>query len=576
MNEAKVLDAAMIEQMLALLPAQEQARLFMLATDEGATDEQVEQAAREALESIDWATQRDQIRELISRIMPLETLVPDVYAAWRPVIRDAVAWTGSRLSTERLVPKLVEQMLLPAEMPLEQRLLMLIARMPGLQKLGQIVARNPNLAPSFRDELTRLENSIQDITPDEIRAEIERQLGKYLKIYRVELEDVNLAEASVSAAVRFTWFNPVTRRREQGVFKVLKPYVLEYFPEEMAILQGLADFFDTNRDNYDLPPVGLREVMDDVRRLLEWEVNLPAEQAHLTAAYERYKNVRGVRVPRLLRELSTPTITAMSEEEGVKVTDAYPDDEVRRKRLAGRMIKALIAVPMFAPEEESFFHADPHAGNLFADEQTGELIILDWALVERLSREQRRQTVLLTLGVALRDERRIFDAIAALSEDDLRADATRASIVRGHVARFFDRFALLEVPGFAEVMTLLDGIAFSGVRFPAELLMFRKVLFTLEGVLHDVAPDIKIDLVLARYALKLLPAEAPARLLRPLTDPSATFRTHLSNYDLTALVLSIPLLGHRLWLQTAERITERGLAELQRALFRLQGDEVMR
>jgi hypothetical protein len=41
---------------------------------------------------------------------------------------------------------------------------------------------------------------------------------------------------------------------------VLKPYVLEYFPEEMRILQGLADFFDANRASYDLPPVGFREV----------------------------------------------------------------------------------------------------------------------------------------------------------------------------------------------------------------------------------------------------------------------------------------------------------------------------
>jgi ubiquinone biosynthesis protein len=88
--------------------------------------------------------------------------------------------------------------------------------MPGLQKIGQIVARNPNLDPLFRAELTRLENSIRDTTPEEVRAEIERQLGKYLRIYQVDIQDVNLAEASVSAVVRFTWLDPVTRRREVG------------------------------------------------------------------------------------------------------------------------------------------------------------------------------------------------------------------------------------------------------------------------------------------------------------------------------------------------------------------------
>ncbi|MBA3531192.1 MAG: hypothetical protein H0T73_04640 [Ardenticatenales bacterium] len=569
MTQEKVLDAAMIEQMIAILPAKQQVALFALAMDESVTDEQIERAVREALEAVDWDSQRDQIRGLIGHIMPLETLVPEIYSEWRPVVRDAVAFVGSRLSTERLVPKLVEQMLLPADMPLEQRLLVLISQMPSLQKIGQIVARNPNLDPSFRTELTRLENAIEDVRPEEIRAEIERQLGKHLKTYRVEIQEVILAEASVSAVVRFTWWNPVSRATEHGVFKVLKPYILKYFPEEMDILQGLAMFFDENRHNYTLPPVGFREVMDDVRRLLEREVNLPQEQANLVTAYDRYDAISGVRVPHLIRELSTSTITAMSEEVGLKVTDAFPHSTRKREKMAARLIEALIAVPMFAPEEQSFFHADPHAGNLFANEKTGEVILLDWALSEKLTREQRRQTVLLALGVALRDEHRVFDAIAALSEDDLYQNEAKAHMVRGHIAEFFDALSPLIVPGFAQVMTLLDGIAFSGTRFPASLLMFRKVLFTLEGVLHDIAPELSMDLVLARHALKLMQREIPARLFRPLTDTSTTFRTHLSNFDLTAIAMGIPLLGNRLWLQTAEQITDRGLEELQRALLKI-------
>jgi ubiquinone biosynthesis protein len=569
MNDNKVLDATMIEQVVALLPTEQQLKLFTLAMDETATDEQLDAGVREALAAVDWEGQDEQIRALISRIMPLETLVPDIYAEWRPVIRDAVAYTGASLSPERLVPKLVEQMMLPEEMPLEQRLLILIAQMPSLQKLGQIVARNPHLDPAFRAELTRLENAIQDISPQEVRAEIERQLRRPLKTYRVEIQEVILAEASVSAVVRFTWWSPVTNQREAGVFKVLKPYVLEHFPEEMEILTRLAEFFDSNREKYALPQVGFRDVVDDVRRLLAHETNLPIEQANLLAAWERYGEMKGVRVPRLIRELSTPTITAMTEEAGVKVTDAFPTSERKRAKLAERVVEALVAAPMFAPEELAFFHADPHAGNLLADERAGDLILLDWALTERLSREQRRQTVMLVLAVALRDERRVFEAIAAVSEDDLLRDEVKATLVRGHVAHFFSRLSPLTPPGFAQVMTLLDGLAFGGIRFPAELLMFRKALFTLEGVLHDVAPEVQMDLVLAHYAVRLLRREAPARLLRPFTDSSATFRTHLSNFDLTALVLSLPLLGSRLWAQGVEQVTDRGLRELQRSLTRL-------
>ena len=565
MSQDRVLDGALIEEMLMLLPAEQQAQLFLLAMDEGASDEQAEQAVREALAAIDWEGQKEAIRGLISKIMPLETLVPEVYAEWRPVIRDAVAYTGSMLSVERLVPKLLEQMLLPEQMPLEQRLLKMIAQMPSLQKIGQIVARNPNLDPDFRAELTRLENAIEDISPDEVMAEIERQLGRYLRLYQVEIEPVNLAEASVSAVMRFTWLNPVSRKRERGVFKVLKPYVVAHFPEEMTILQGLADFFDSSRDQYDLPALGFREVMNDVRRLLEREVDLPAEQANLVAAEARYAEMKRVRVPHLIPELSTSTITAMSEIDGVKVTDAYPQNKAKLQRLAATVIEALIAMPMFDRADRALLHADPHAGNLFVEPRSGEVVILDWALTEHLSREQRRQTVLLTLGVALRDEERIVAAINALSLDDLVADATKGDVVRGQAARLIASLSPLEMPGFSAVMRLLDGIAFAGVRFPAELLMFRKVLFTLEGVLHDIAPDLNMDLVLARYALKLMPKEAPRRLLRPFSEGISGYRMPLSNFDLTALAFTLPLLGNRLWLQSAERATRYGLVGLHRA-----------
>ena len=50
-----------------------------------------------------------------------------------------------------------------------------------------------------------------------------------------------LSEASVSAVIRFTWKNP-DRERQRGVFKVLKPYVREYYAEDMTLLQELGAF----------------------------------------------------------------------------------------------------------------------------------------------------------------------------------------------------------------------------------------------------------------------------------------------------------------------------------------------
>ena len=74
-----------------------------------------------------------------------------------------------------------------------------------------------------------------------------------------------------------------------------------------------------------------------------------------------------------------------------------------RSRVAEQLIEALIAVPLFAVQGDSMFHADPHAGNLLYDARTRELVILDWALTERLSHEQQRHLALLFLAISLRD-----------------------------------------------------------------------------------------------------------------------------------------------------------------------------
>jgi predicted unusual protein kinase regulating ubiquinone biosynthesis (AarF/ABC1/UbiB family) len=563
MSEQNVLNAAMIEQILALLPAEQQAKLIALVDETvSLEDEQVQKALREALASLDWEGQRQQIWALIGQIMPLETLVPAIYAEWRPIVRDAVAFFASQLSTERLVPKLIEQMMLPAEMPLEQRVIILISQMPSLQKLGQVVARNQNLDPAFRTQLTRLENSIQDITLAQVRAEIERQLARQIKAYRVQMQELILAEASVSAVVRFTWYNPKSGKQERGVFKVLKPYVAQYLGEEMKLLQGLAYFFEKRREHYRLPPVGLPDVIDEVSRLLQQEINFPKEQEALIDAAKRYADIPGVSVPHLIPELCAPFIMAMSFHAGVKVTDAFRNNPRKRTTLAERIIKALIAVPLFAQEEYAFFHADLHAGNLIVDEQTGDLVILDWAQVAQLRRYQRRQIVLLTLAIAWRDAERTYDAIRKLSIDNFALDESKAALLRGHITEFFATLSPFTVPELAQVLSLLDQIVLSGITFPPELLMFRKTLFTLLGVLHDIAPNVKIDRVMGDYILKLMSQEAPQRFLRLPIDSSTTFRSHLSNHDLTMLTLTLPLLGQRLWLQTIEQVTNKSLNNL--------------
>ena len=359
---------------------------------------------------------RQEASRWVSQALSVKRLVPEVYAKWRPVVRDAMIFFGSHLSTSRLAPKLVEQFELPPDTTPERRLIRLIARVPGLQKLGQVIARNRHLHRSVRRELTQLENGICDVTAEEIRAIIVQNLGARLERYAVEIEPKIFCEASVSAVVRFTWYNPQHRQREHGVFKVMKPYVAAYFAEDMDLLARLAAHLGARHQEYGFAEKTLPETFNDVRRLLKHEVEFAREQANLQKAARLYRSEKLIHIPHVIQPLCTSTITALTEERGEKITTAVGGlPKWRRARIAQQLIEAVVAIPLFTLGQKSMFHADPHAGNLLYDKRTGILTLLDWALIGQITEEQQRQFAMLFLMILLRDSPGVCQVIEALS-----------------------------------------------------------------------------------------------------------------------------------------------------------------
>jgi ubiquinone biosynthesis protein len=454
-----------------------------------------------ALKSKRGAYWRGEIGKWIGRLVPVEILVPDSARRWRPLVRDAFQFLFERLSDRRLATKVAQQFELSTDTAPEQRLLRLVNKMPGLQKVGQVLARNRRLAPKLRRALSELENGMSDVTPEEVRGLIEERLGKRLTEYRVELEPTILSEASVSAVMRFTWSHP-GREREQGVFKVLKPYVPECFAEDMTLLQRLGEFLTSPERGYGFAIHDVKDMLAEVLLLLAHELDFRREQATLLEAVKMYRASIGIRVPRLIEPLCTSDITAMSAEAGVKVTEAFPRSPIRRARIAEQLIEALVAVPFFSREDESIFHADPHAGNLLYDETNRELVILDWALAERLGLESRRQLVMLSVMMTLRNPDGVRQAIRDLALSADSRNHAHLGKIEGCVSRFFEQLPSDASPGILDAMRLLDRIALEGVHFPPPLFLFRKIVLTLDGVLFDVAgPDVRIDEVIAREFL---------------------------------------------------------------------------
>jgi ubiquinone biosynthesis protein len=271
------------------------------------------------------------------------------------------------------------------------------------------------------------------------------------------------------------------------------------------LLQQLSEFIAHSR-GYGFATRHVADMVSEVRLLLEHELDFQREQATLQAAGRTYRISLGIRVPRLIAPLSTAEITAMTEERGVKITDVFPGKQYLRRRVAEQLVEALVTVPLLSRDAHVVFHADPHAGNLLYDEEAGKIVLLDWALMEQLGRELRRHLALLVIMTVLRNPGGVRQALRNLASASDRQDSEKVRVIEERVDRFFKELPYNRTAGSIDAMQLLDEIALQGIRFPAALAMFQKALFTLDGVLHDIAgSEVSISYLIVRdFVIRLL------------------------------------------------------------------------
>jgi ubiquinone biosynthesis protein len=303
----------------------------------------------------------------------------------------------------------------------------------------------------------------------------------------------------------------------------------------------VGSFLDHTCDDFRIPHLDYRESFEQVADKLRHEVQLDEEQHHLVQAQTLYARDGRVQIPALL-DPCTRRVTAMERVLGEKVTGHGLQSEAEKRQLAGIVVEALVARPVFSMPGKALFHGDPHAGNLLLTTD-GRLAVLDWSLVGSLDESEQIAMVQILLGAMTYHPEHIVATLAELArrQPDRAAleSAVRAALARLGHGQFL---------GFTWLMGLLDeAVQTARLRVGADLLLFRKALHTLEGVLADVgAVSHRIDEVLLGEFFHHLAVEWPQRWL---TLPHCrTFASRLSNADVARMMLGFPWAATRFWL----------------------------
>lgn len=482
----------------------------------------------------------------IVRLAPPETILPGQYERFRSLVHDGIEYFLSRITYARLRDVIISLVETGKGSHPGARILVLFLHFPTLHKLGQIIARHSGLDPALKQWLIQLENSCYDTHHEKALQEVTTQLGKLSLDSQIRVSDKQLAEASVASVFPFTWAQQEETSAFQGVFKVLKPGVVNHLREELQILEELAVAFESNRGRYALHNIRLIELFKEVQEDLSREIDLAAEQSHLAEAARLYDRITTVSIPRLC-PFCTSTLTAMEYLEGPKITEVEltPSQEAL---LAKSAFEALVCSPLFSRQNSALFHGDPHAGNILAvpdHEQGGYRVgLIDWTLAGHLDMDHRKGLIKLMIAIIKHDPGSIGRAIEGLAADASPWERDKRKHIDAYLQLHITSPEYQSCSMIKKSFRLMETMTLEGIVFPSPLLLFRKAFFTLEGVLNDISPGFAVEPVMDAYICRLVMQELPQRMHNwclMVRDKSEDYQSLLANHTLQELGLHLAM-----------------------------------
>src|SRR5271170_6702292 len=356
---------------------------------------------------------------------------------------------------------------------------------PSYVKLGQFLSTRPDsVGPKVAIELESLQDRVAPMSRDVAVGIIEAGFGAKIETLFASFGEP-VAAASIAQVHRAT---VRTKEGEKAVaVKVLRAGV------ERRLARDLADMFfaarlaeRTSPEVRRLRPV---QVVETLARSVRMEMDFRLEAAAASEYAENSREDPEIRAPAVDWDRTTRQVMTMEWIDGVPLADP--------ERLAAlgfdpkALARALIQSFLRHALRDGFFHADMHQGNFFVDED-GRIVAVDFGIMGRLGRKERRFLAEILFGFIRRDYQRVaevhFEAgyVPHVHRVEDFAQAIRAIGEPIH-SRTADQISM------AKLLTLLfDITALFDMTTRVELVMLQKTMVVVEGVARKLDPQLNM------------------------------------------------------------------------------------
>ena len=376
-----------------------------------------------------------------------------------------------------------------------QRLRLLLLDLgPSFVKFGQLLSTRPDLVPrDILEELSRLQDEVPPFPFTEAAAIIEQELGRPWDEIYAAFSAEPLAAASIGQ-VHCARLPDDT----EVVVKIRRPGISVQMETDLEILLEVARFAD--RHTVWGKVYRTSAVVQELQRAVLEELDFRNEAENALRIRENLRLRKDVIIPRIYTGQTSAAVLTMEKVCGIKFNQPNSLEAAGHDR--AQIARLLVDIMFEQIFINGFFHADPHPGNL-AVSGDGRLVFMDFGIVGKMRGSRRRQFTLLLLGIVNRNARLLVSSLTDMGFISRRVDR---KALRHDVERLMEKYLDLPLRGInlGRAVREVFVLAFEHqIRIPAEFTILGKTLMTLEGVVEDLAPELKLVELLKPYAGEL-------------------------------------------------------------------------
>ncbi len=276
--------------------------------------------------------------------------------------------------------------------------------------------------------------------------------------------------------------------RKEGLpvaVKVLKPGIKDKLIVDLSLLENLAETLNGKIDAlrmYDLPGI-----VRELKSMLLRELDFHREARNIEIARGNLAEMKGIRIPLVYPTYSCQRVLTMELFNG-RMINQVREEEFRDFEEMGKLGLRVVLKQIL---EDGFFHADPHPGNLMLLE-SGDVGIIDWGMVGRLTYNMRQELISMIYYVETRDTERIIDLILQMSDSEppLRLEMLERDIM--DVLDAYVNVPVGEIQVGALLLELTNLFRDYGIPIPPGLATVVKALLSGEGSARLIYPDLDV------------------------------------------------------------------------------------